>query len=78
MASCRAKTKGKVERPYRYVFEGFFLAGEFLDLDDLNAQFDARRTQVANQRKHGTTRRIVSKAFEQERGVLMGIVKTKP
>ena len=35
----RAKTKGKVERPFRYVREDFFLARSFRNLDDLNAQF---------------------------------------
>lgn len=29
----RAQTKGKVERPYRYVRQDFFLAGAFEDLD---------------------------------------------
>jgi hypothetical protein len=34
----RAKAKGKVERPYRYIREDFFLARSFRHLDDLNAQ----------------------------------------
>src|SRR6266480_4934119 len=34
----RAKTKGKVERPYRYIREDFFLARSFRNLDDLNGQ----------------------------------------
>ena len=34
----RAKTKGKVERPFRYIREDFFLAGAFRNLDDLNEQ----------------------------------------
>ena len=34
----RPKTKGKVERPYRYIREDFFLARSFQNLDDLNAQ----------------------------------------
>ena len=34
----RAKTKGKVERPFRYIREDFFLGGAFRNLDDLNAQ----------------------------------------
>lgn len=32
----RAKTKGKVERPFRYVRQDFFLGREFRDLEDLN------------------------------------------
>ena len=39
----RAKTKGKVERPFRYVRQDFFLAGQFDDLEDLNRQFDRWR-----------------------------------
>ncbi|SJM32637.1 hypothetical protein BQ8482_300008 [Mesorhizobium delmotii] len=34
----RAKTKGKVERPFRYIREDFFLARSFRNLDDLNEQ----------------------------------------
>lgn len=35
-----AKTKGKVERPFRYVRQDVFLGRSFRDLDDLNAQFE--------------------------------------
>ena len=41
----RAKTKGKVERPYRYVRQDFFLARTFRNLDDLNAQFEQWRNR---------------------------------
>lgn len=66
----RAKTKGKVERPFRYVREDFFLARAFHDLDDLNAQFGDWLTTVANQRQHGTTQRIVAEAFAEEQPAL--------
>ena len=33
----RAKTKGKVERPFRYIREDFFLSRVFSNLEDLNA-----------------------------------------
>ncbi len=59
--------KGKIERPFRYVRQDFFLARTFRNLDDLNAQFDAWRTEVANPRVHATTRRIVDGAFAEER-----------
>ncbi len=36
----RAKTKGKVERPFSYIRQDFFLARTFRNLDDLNAQLD--------------------------------------
>ena len=67
----RAQTKGKVERPYRYVREDFFLARSFRDLDDLNAQFEAWRTSVANARVHATTRRVVAEHFAEERPALI-------
>ncbi|TPG37955.1 IS21 family transposase [Roseomonas nepalensis] len=63
----RAKTKGKVERPFRYVREDFFLARSFRSLDDLNAQFTQWLDQVANRRLHGTTGRIVIEHFAEER-----------
>ena len=63
----RAQTKGKVERPYRYVREDFFLAGSFRSLDDLNVQFRAWLDQVANPRTHATTRRVVAEHFAEER-----------
>lgn len=63
----RAKTKGKVERPYRYVRQDFFLGREFANLEDLNGQLDAWLAEVANCRVHGTTRRCVQTAFEEER-----------
>jgi len=63
----RAKTKGKVERPFRYVREDFFLARSFRSLDDLNAQFTQWLDQVANRRLHGTTGRIVMEHFAEER-----------
>ncbi|UMA67401.1 IS21 family transposase (plasmid) [Roseivivax marinus] len=62
----RAKTKGKVERPYRYVRQDFFLARKFRDMDDLNAQFDDWRRTIANPRVHATTRRIVDEHFAEE------------
>jgi hypothetical protein len=67
----RAQTKGKVERPYRYIREDFFLARSFRDLDDLNAQFEAWRTTVAHARVHATTRRVVAEHFALERPALI-------
>lgn len=62
----RAKTKGKVERPFRYIRQDFFLARTFRNIDDLNAQFEAWRMKVANPRVHATTRRVVDAAFADE------------
>jgi transposase len=63
----RAKTKGKVERPYRYIRQDFFLGGRFANLDDLNAQLQRWLETVANARVHGTTDRVVAEHFAQER-----------
>jgi transposase len=62
----RAKTKGKVERPFRYIRQDFFLAGTFQDLDDLNAQLQRWLDTVANARVHATTGRVVAEAFAEE------------
>ena len=66
----RAKTKGKVERPYRYIREDFFLARSFRNLDDLNAQLRHWLDMVANPRVHATTQRVVNEAFAEEKGHL--------
>src|ERR687886_1187308 len=66
----RAQTKGKVERPFRYVREDFFLARSFRHLDDLNEQLRDWLDTVANRRRHGTTQHIVAEAFVEERAAL--------
>ena len=62
----RAKTKGKVERPYRYIRADFFLARSFEDIDDMNRQLRHWLDTVANVRCHGTTGRIVIEHFREE------------
>ncbi len=66
----RAKTKGKVERPFRYIREDFFLGGAFRNLDDLNEQLRHWLDTVANPRVHATTNRVVNEAFAEERPFL--------
>src|SRR3954465_5768392 len=66
----RAKTKGKVERPFRYIREDFFLGTSFRNLDDLNLQFRHWLDTVANVRVHATTQRVVNEAFADERPML--------
>jgi transposase len=67
----RAKTKGKVERPFRYVRQDFFLGGHWRNEDDLNGQYQDWLDQVANRRQHGTTGRLIHEAFEEEKAVLL-------
>ena len=51
----RAKTKGKVERPIRYLRDNFLYGRTFVSDADLNAQALAWLTTVANVRTHATT-----------------------
>lgn len=66
----RAKTKGKVERPYRYIRQDFFLGRRFRNLEDLNEQLRHWLDSVANVRVHGTTQRVVAEHFTEERAAL--------
>ena len=67
----RAKTKGKVERPIRYVRQSFLYGREFAGDADLNAQALHWLAAVANVRIHGTTKEQPVVRFERdERAVL--------
>jgi transposase len=66
----RAKTKGKVERPFRYIREDFFLGGAFRNLEDLNDQLRHWLDTVANPRLHATIQRVVNEAFAEEKASL--------
>lgn len=67
----RAQTKGKVERPIRYVRESFVYGREFLGDADLDAQVRAWLAQVANVRLHQTTKERPVERFLQERELLL-------
>lgn len=69
----RAKTKGKIERAYRYIRQDFFLGSSFSDLEELNQRFQKWLDEVANVRVHGTTRRHVGEAFEHEQAELCSL-----
>lgn len=69
----RAKTKGKVERPFRYIRQDFFLGRTFRNLDELNARFDAWRAGIANARSHATTGRVVAEHFAEEQPALIAL-----
>lgn len=63
--------KGEVERPFQYI-EGNFLAGRKFDsLADVNHQAHQWIEEVANQRKHGTTKERPAERFEAEREALI-------
>ncbi len=67
----RAKTKGKVERPFSYIGQDVFLGRAFRNLEDLNVQSINWLGAVANVRVHGTTQRIVAEAFAAEQPELL-------
>jgi len=69
----RAKTKGKVERPYRYIRADFFMARRFSGIEDMNRQLRQWLDTVANVRLHGTTGRIVAEHLAEERPALQAL-----
>jgi len=67
----RAKTKGKVERPIRYVRQSFFYGREFVSDDDLNARAQQWLATIANVRLHRTTKeRPIDRLKQVERAHL--------
>ncbi len=73
----RARTKGKVERPIRYLRSNFFYGREFVSDDDLNAQARQWLDEVANVRMHGTLKERISERFARERP-LLGPLAARP
>ena len=68
----RAKTKGKVERPIRYLRESFVYARDFVGDDDLNAQAEIWLRHTANVRRHRTTKEKPRDRFDaEERAALL-------
>ena len=62
----RAQTKGKVERPVRYVRENLVYGRTFLNDGDLAQQCTDWLTRVANARVHGTTHEPPGARFERD------------
>jgi transposase len=74
----RAKTKGKVERPIRYVRQSFFYGREFVSDDDLNARAERWLATVANVRMHRTTKeRPIDRLERVERAHLKPLAPTR-
>jgi len=74
----RAQTKGKVERPIRYVRENFFYGRTFLNDEDLNAQALQWLEQVANVRLHGTTREMPIERFDRDERIALNPLANRP
>ena len=62
----RAKTKGKVERPIRYLRQSFFYGRTFLNDEDLNAQVERWLEGTANARRHRTLGESPRVRFERD------------
>jgi transposase len=62
----RAQTKGKVERPVRYVRENLVYGRAFLNDADLTQQCADWLERVANVRRHATTHEAPRERFERD------------
>jgi transposase len=74
----RAKTKGKVERPIRYVRENFFYGRHFLNDQDLDAQLQRWLEGVANVRVHGTTGERPVERFQRDEQACLQPIPAAP
>ena len=74
----RAKTKGKVERPIRYLRENFRYGREFLGDEDLAMQLSWWLENVANLRVHATTKeRPVDRFLRDEQAILLPLASRR-
>jgi transposase len=74
----RAQTKGKVERPIRYLRQSFFYGRAFVSDADLNAQVERWLATVANQRVHQTTHAQPAERFAREERPLLQPLAPRP
>jgi len=74
----RARTKGKVERPIRYVRQSFFYGRTFLNDEDLNAQGESWLEGVCNARRHRTIREAPRVRFERDERERLGALAVRP
>lgn len=74
----RAKTKGKVERPIRYLRENFFYGRHFLNDQDLEAQLAQWLDTKANVRVHGTTGKVPAEELHSVERAVLGPLAARP
>lgn len=74
----RAQTKGKVERPIRYLRQSFLYGRTFLSDADLNAQVAHWLDTVANPRTHGTTGAVPAVRFAHEEQAVLQPLPPRP
>lgn len=73
----RARTKGKVERPIRFVRESFFYGREFLNDADLNQQALSWLSK-ANLRLHRTTLEVPQVRFDRDERAVLHVLAPRP
>ncbi len=74
----RAQTKGKVERPVRYLRSNFVYGRTFLHDADLDHQRQSWLDRVANVRVHATTRERPRDRFDREERFLLQPLPARP
>ena len=71
-------SKGKVERPIRYLRENFFYGRAFVNDEDLNEQAARWLEGTANVRRHGTTGERPVDRFERDERAALGPSAGRP
>lgn len=74
----RARTKGKVERPIRYVRQSFFYGRTFLNDEDLNAQAERWLHSICNVRRHRTLGEAPRVRFERDEQARLQALADRP
>jgi transposase len=74
----RAKTKGKVERPIRYVRQSFVYARDFIGDEDLDAQARQWLCGTANVRTHRTTKERPLERFARDEQAMLLSLAPRP
>jgi len=74
----RAQTKGKVERPIRYVRQSFLYGRSFAGDADLNAQALQWLATVANARVHATLHELPRARFERDERAVLRPLAARP
>lgn len=69
----RPQTKGKIESGVGYVRKSFVVGRKAADVTDTSRQLKSWVWEVANQRRHGTTHRVVREALAEEKPYLQPI-----
>lgn len=64
------EAKGIVERANKYLKTSFFPGRRFADITDVQTQLDDWVTQVANQRRHRSTRMVVAQAWREDQAAM--------